>query len=184
MLHWHCYVVISNLSVDFHWQHSAEDATPICLDTCLRAENRYHKKQNTPSLNMARLGEHGIRLSSVRIYIFFIICVGMCVLCLINVKNGSWQVRRIFVFLFKMSPSFLNSNSTSHTWPFSAVAELIGKQVMLSRITLKLGRRLLRGPVHLLPRCATTFHGLTSWSPPRCGAWSGLCVQASRQEAI
>ncbi|XP_047441492.1 MORC family CW-type zinc finger protein 3 [Mugil cephalus] len=39
-------------------------------------------------LNMARLSEHGIRLSS-------------------------------------MSPSFLNSNSTSHTWPFSAVAELI-----------------------------------------------------------
>ncbi|XP_070960088.1 MORC family CW-type zinc finger protein 3-like isoform X1 [Oncorhynchus clarkii lewisi] len=38
--------------------------------------------------NMARLSEHGIRLSS-------------------------------------MSPSFLNSNSTSHTWPFSAVAELI-----------------------------------------------------------
>ncbi|XP_070692754.1 MORC family CW-type zinc finger protein 3 [Pempheris klunzingeri] len=37
---------------------------------------------------MARLSEHGIRLSS-------------------------------------MSPSFLNSNSTSHTWPFSAVAELI-----------------------------------------------------------
>ncbi|XP_030002292.1 MORC family CW-type zinc finger protein 3 [Sphaeramia orbicularis] len=38
--------------------------------------------------NMARLSEHGIRLSS-------------------------------------MCPSFLNSNSTSHTWPFSAVAELI-----------------------------------------------------------
>ncbi|XP_071371264.1 MORC family CW-type zinc finger protein 3 [Centroberyx affinis] len=37
---------------------------------------------------MARLSEHGIRLSS-------------------------------------MSPSFLNSNSTSHIWPFSAVAELI-----------------------------------------------------------
>ncbi|XP_029917781.1 MORC family CW-type zinc finger protein 3 [Myripristis murdjan] len=37
---------------------------------------------------MARLSEHGIRLSS-------------------------------------MSPSFLSSNSTSHTWPFSAVAELI-----------------------------------------------------------
>ncbi|XP_069027513.1 MORC family CW-type zinc finger protein 3 [Embiotoca jacksoni] len=37
---------------------------------------------------MARLSEHGIRLSS-------------------------------------MSPSFLNSNSTSHTWPFSAVSELI-----------------------------------------------------------
>ncbi|KAM8909975.1 MORC family CW-type zinc finger protein 3 [Spinachia spinachia] len=37
---------------------------------------------------MARLSEHGIRLSS-------------------------------------MSPSFLNSNSTSHTWPFSAVAELV-----------------------------------------------------------
>ncbi|RVE67323.1 hypothetical protein OJAV_G00101870 [Oryzias javanicus] len=37
---------------------------------------------------MARLSEHGIRLSS-------------------------------------MNPSFLNSNSTSHTWPFSAVAELI-----------------------------------------------------------
>ncbi|XP_017289817.1 MORC family CW-type zinc finger protein 3 isoform X2 [Kryptolebias marmoratus] len=37
---------------------------------------------------MARLSEHGIRLSA-------------------------------------MSPSFLNSNSTSHTWPFSAVAELI-----------------------------------------------------------
>uniref|UniRef100_UPI0037E8ECEC MORC family CW-type zinc finger protein 3 n=1 Tax=Semicossyphus pulcher TaxID=241346 RepID=UPI0037E8ECEC len=37
---------------------------------------------------MARLSEHGIRLSS-------------------------------------MSPTFLNSNSTSHTWPFSAVAELI-----------------------------------------------------------
>uniref|UniRef100_A0A3P9PQN5 Morc S5 domain-containing protein n=1 Tax=Poecilia reticulata TaxID=8081 RepID=A0A3P9PQN5_POERE len=27
--------------------------------------------------------------------------------------------------LSSMSPSFLNSNSTSHTWPFSAVAELI-----------------------------------------------------------
>ncbi|XP_034037410.1 MORC family CW-type zinc finger protein 3 [Thalassophryne amazonica] len=37
---------------------------------------------------MARLSEHGIRLSS-------------------------------------MSPSFLNSNSTSHTWPFSAIAELV-----------------------------------------------------------
>ncbi|XP_028271798.1 MORC family CW-type zinc finger protein 3 [Parambassis ranga] len=37
---------------------------------------------------MARLSEHGIRLSS-------------------------------------MSPTFLNSNSTSHTWPFSAVAELL-----------------------------------------------------------
>ncbi|KAG5263763.1 hypothetical protein AALO_G00268300 [Alosa alosa] len=37
---------------------------------------------------MARLSEHGIRLSS-------------------------------------MSPSYLNSNSTSHTWPFSAVAELV-----------------------------------------------------------
>lgn len=27
-----------------------------------------------------------------------------------------------------MSPSFLNSNSTSHTWPFSAVAELTGEK--------------------------------------------------------
>lgn len=27
-----------------------------------------------------------------------------------------------------MSPTFLNSNSTSHTWPFSAVAELLGRK--------------------------------------------------------
>ncbi|KAF3693959.1 MORC family CW-type zinc finger protein 3 Nuclear matrix protein 2 [Channa argus] len=31
----------------------------------------------------------------------------------------------VLLFYFQMSPSFLNSNSTSHTWPFSAVAELI-----------------------------------------------------------
>ncbi|XP_013861822.1 MORC family CW-type zinc finger protein 3 isoform X2 [Austrofundulus limnaeus] len=30
--------------------------------------------------------------------------------------------------LSSMSPSFLNSNSTSHTWPFSAVAELLGER--------------------------------------------------------
>ncbi|XP_058264855.1 MORC family CW-type zinc finger protein 3 isoform X2 [Hemibagrus wyckioides] len=58
---------------------------------------------------MARLSEHGIRLSS-------------------------------------MSPSYLNSNSTSHTWPFSAVAELIdnasdpgvtAKQIWIDVVTVK-----------------------------------------------
>ena len=29
--------------------------------------------------------------------------------------------------MFQISPKYLHSNSTSHTWPFSAVAELIGK---------------------------------------------------------
>ncbi|XP_076015746.1 uncharacterized protein LOC143008054 [Genypterus blacodes] len=51
-------------------------------------EARGERRFNAPLKNMARLSEHGIRLSS-------------------------------------MSPSFLNSNSTSHTWPFSAVAEII-----------------------------------------------------------
>ncbi|XP_017340918.1 MORC family CW-type zinc finger protein 3 isoform X1 [Ictalurus punctatus] len=58
---------------------------------------------------MARLSEHGIRLSS-------------------------------------MSPSYLDSNSTSHTWPFSAVAELIdnasdpgvtAKQIWIDAVTVK-----------------------------------------------
>lgn len=105
-----------------------------------------------------------------------------CVFCVIFTwRMAAWRVRRVFVFLFKMSPSFLNSNSTSHTWPFSAVAELIGKQVMFikNHIKKKLGSRLLRGPVHLLPRCATTFRGFTSWTPPRCGLCSGLCSAVS-----
>ncbi|XP_072524819.1 MORC family CW-type zinc finger protein 3 isoform X2 [Salminus brasiliensis] len=58
---------------------------------------------------MARLSEHGIRLSS-------------------------------------MSPSYLDSNSTSHTWPFSAVAELVdnasdpgvtAKQIWIDVVTVK-----------------------------------------------
>ncbi|XP_060771120.1 MORC family CW-type zinc finger protein 3 [Neoarius graeffei] len=58
---------------------------------------------------MARLSEHGIRLSS-------------------------------------MSPSYLHSNSTSHTWPFSAVAELVdnasdpgvtAKQIWIDVVTVK-----------------------------------------------
>ncbi|XP_076861912.1 MORC family CW-type zinc finger protein 3 isoform X2 [Brachyhypopomus gauderio] len=58
---------------------------------------------------MAKLSEHGIRLSS-------------------------------------MSPSYLNSNSTSHTWPFGAVAELIdnasdpgvtAKQIWIDVVTVK-----------------------------------------------
>lgn len=28
--------------------------------------------------------------------------------------------------LFQLCPKFLHTNSTSHTWPFSAIAELIG----------------------------------------------------------
>ncbi|GAA6069307.1 MORC family CW-type zinc finger protein 3 isoform X1 [Tachysurus ichikawai] len=45
-----------------------------------------------------------------------------------------------------MSPSYLNSNSTSHTWPFSAVAELIdnasdpgvtAKQIWIDVVTVK-----------------------------------------------
>lgn len=48
--------------------------------------------------------------------------------------------------LSSMSPSFLNSNSTSHTWPFSAVAELIdnasdpgvcAKQIWLDVVTIE-----------------------------------------------
>ena len=31
------------------------------------------------------------------------------------------------LFIFQLSPKYLHTNSTSHTWPFSAIAELIGK---------------------------------------------------------
>lgn len=30
-------------------------------------------------------------------------------------------------FFLQLSPKYLHTNSTSHTWPFSAIAELIGK---------------------------------------------------------
>ena len=30
-------------------------------------------------------------------------------------------------FIFQLSPKYLHTNSTSHTWPFSAIAELIGE---------------------------------------------------------
>ncbi|TNN28530.1 MORC family CW-type zinc finger protein 3 [Liparis tanakae] len=31
----------------------------------------------------------------------------------------------LYLLLFQLSPKFLHTNSTSHTWPFSAIAELI-----------------------------------------------------------
>lgn len=31
------------------------------------------------------------------------------------------------LFSLQLSPKYLHTNSTSHTWPFSAIAELIGK---------------------------------------------------------
>ncbi|XP_056295139.1 MORC family CW-type zinc finger protein 3 isoform X2 [Pseudoliparis swirei] len=65
-----------NLPHDFLWR---------CASSC---DCGYASARTRPVAAMARLSEHGIRLSS-------------------------------------MSPSFLNSNSTSHTWAFSAVAELI-----------------------------------------------------------
>lgn len=43
-----------------------------------------------------------------------------------------------------MNPAFLNSNSTSHTWPFSAVAELVGKNAEARRNNNDLGSILLR----------------------------------------
>lgn len=36
------------------------------------------------------------------------------------------QTNAIVRGLFQLCPKFLHTNSTSHTWPFSAVAELIG----------------------------------------------------------
>lgn len=96
-------------------------------------KNRQHKTPNCQTRNMARLSEHGIRLSSVRIYLF--------PLCLFFFLTDVWhKTSATFLFFFftspitfflsslKMSPSFLNSNSTSHTWPFSAVAELTGEK--------------------------------------------------------
>ncbi|KAF7667635.1 hypothetical protein LDENG_00054710 [Lucifuga dentata] len=62
------------------------EAAPTAARKRLFAPNRC--LETASATNMARLSEHGIRLSS-------------------------------------MSPSFLSSNSTSHTWPFSAVAELV-----------------------------------------------------------
>ena len=41
-----------------------------------------------------------------------------------------------WMICFQMSPSFLNSNSTSHTWPFSAVAELIGRSLWRETFTV------------------------------------------------
>ena len=32
----------------------------------------------------------------------------------------------------QVSPAYLHANSTSHTWPFSAIAELIGKLATVS----------------------------------------------------
>lgn len=36
------------------------------------------------------------------------------------------QTNAIVCGLFQLCPKFLHTNSTSHTWPFSAIAELIG----------------------------------------------------------
>lgn len=69
---------------------------------------------------MARLSEHGIRLSSVRMGKKPVRSL-LCIHNNVPVCYTSW----CFLWL-QMSPSYLDSNSTSHTWPFSAVAELIG----------------------------------------------------------
>ena len=38
-------------------------------------------------------------------------------------------VSDVCIFLFQLNPAFLNSNSTIHTWVFSAFAEIIGKSI-------------------------------------------------------
>lgn len=98
---------------------------------------------------MARLSEHGIRLSSVRIF-FILSCIRHIFVSVTDVLPcelfGRLSLKKkikksaTFVFVFvvsiphalKMSPSFLNSNSTSHIWPFSAVAELVGEDFSIS----------------------------------------------------
>lgn len=37
------------------------------------------------------------------------------------------QTNALACGLFQLCPKFLHTNSTSHTWPFSAIAELIGR---------------------------------------------------------
>lgn len=74
-----------------------------------------------------------------------------------------------------MSPSFLNSNSTSHTWPFSAVAELIGEWVVLLRIANRTSWEATRS-------CCAPAAAVRS-SFPRCHS-SAPSHQRFRQEDI
>lgn len=37
----------------------------------------------------------------------------------------------VHLYPLQLNPKFLHTNSTSHTWPFSAIAELIGEFVIL-----------------------------------------------------
>lgn len=68
-------------------------------------------------------------------------CFSVCDWCFVlRVVWASVSNKRDFCSCFvlfsfpaiKMSPSFLNSNSTSHIWPFSAVAELVGEDLSIS----------------------------------------------------
>ena len=46
-------------------------------------------------------------------------------ICVVSLRIRSILVL-IFVYFLQLSPKYLHTNSTSHTWPFSAIAELIG----------------------------------------------------------
>jgi hypothetical protein len=43
----------------------------------------------------------------------------------------------IVVEFLQLSPKYLHTNSTSHTWPFSAIAELIGRFMGVKTLFLK-----------------------------------------------
>ena len=43
------------------------------------------------------------------------------------IQGIQFRLIKILTHLFQLSPAYLNTNSTSHTWAFSAVAELIGR---------------------------------------------------------
>lgn len=56
----------------------------------------------------------GVRLSTVRCLWF-------------SSKRNTVTSRSHAHFPLQLSPKYLHTNSTSHTWPFSAIAELIGR---------------------------------------------------------
>lgn len=50
-----------------------------------------------------------------------------------NKKTTTTNERSYLFFLSphaQLHPKYLNSNSTSHTWPFGAIAELVGESLL------------------------------------------------------
>lgn len=122
-----------------------------CLSGCAqqRREKSNRKERKTASRKHGEAERAWDSTEFGRFFLYLFVhtaCFCVCDWCfalravwaIVSKKKQKKKPRLLFLFLFfplpalKMSPSFLNSNSTSHIWPFSAVAELVGEDFSIS----------------------------------------------------